>query len=173
MIEFDIPDAEMEQLLGRFAHLTKKAQNEIAFESVFEATQPLVEAVRDAAPVNEDPHGQIEGARAGSLKQSIGVVMRKKKRGRGWLAVVGPVRGMGKGGAEPANYAHLVEYGHRVAHAKTGKLNRKSDAAPHGEVPAHPFMRPSWEATKGVVLANLRRLLGAKIEGAAKASGSK
>ena len=60
-----------------------------------------------------------------------------------------------------------------IAHAKTGRLDRKNKTAPHGEVPAHPFMRPAWEATKGGVLADLRRLLGAKIEGTVKSRGAK
>jgi hypothetical protein len=170
VIEYEIPAAQMDALLVRFKGLSAKVKNEIAFAAVYEAVQPMIEAVRDNAPVNVNPANARESARAGSLKASIGLVMRRYKNGV--LAVIGPVRGRGHGGAEPANYAHLVEYGHRVAHAKTGKLKRRAsrDLA-DGDVQARPFMRPAFEATKGIVSARLEKILGVKIQGviAAKA----
>jgi hypothetical protein len=152
MITLDISDVEMESALAQFRDFSTKAKNEIAFAAVFEAAQPMAEAERALAPAQE-----------GGLKQSIGVAMRKKKTRT--YAVIGPRWGYGKEGEEPARYGHLVEYGHRIAHGKSGKLDRKTinTSSPNGYVPAHPFMRPAWEATKEKVYSTLQTVLRREI----------
>jgi hypothetical protein len=160
VISIEIPDVQVDRLLDQFKQFSRKAQNEIAFSAVFEASQPMVEAARAAAP-----------SETGSLKQSMGVAMRKKK----WrvYAVIGPRWGFGKDGREPARYAHLVEYGHRVAHKKTGKLKRKTlnMDTKSNEIPAHPFMRPAWEATKAAVFAKLKDVFGREVNAWATRKG--
>jgi hypothetical protein len=76
----------------------------------------------------------------------------------------------------PANYAHLVEYGHRIVHG--GKMPRNVGASFHamitgrktgtvsGQVAAKPFMRPAFEQGKAeamrIVQAELSRGLEAE-----------
>jgi HK97 gp10 family phage protein len=106
--------------------------------------------------------------RTGLLKDSLGIKMTVRRSGTA-VAVIGPRVGFkkqiglttraGKGGPvgtpiyeDPANIAHLVEFGH---------------GGPH-PAPPHPFMRPAWDSTKGQVL----RVMADKIAtGLAKAEG--
>jgi HK97 gp10 family phage protein len=93
---------------------------------------------------------------SGALKRSITYVVRSYRSGETAVAVIGPnKRFRGPDGARPANYAHLVEYGHRVA--KGGALTRldgrgrKGKGVAGGFVPARPFMRPATLAATPVI----------------------
>lgn len=63
-------------------------------------------------------------------------------------------------GAAPRGPAVLQEFGTGVRHHKNGKST--------GAVPAHPFMRPAWEAGKEKVLADFERMLWEQIEKSAE-----
>ena len=76
---------------------------------------------------------------------------------------------------DPSNYAHLVEFGHRIvvggAVARKGKSNltrnlRLLTGKVVGFVPPQPFMRDSFEASKGQMEASFKRIVarGAKRE---------
>lgn len=157
MITIEIPEAEWAALLAKFQGMAMKVKRELAFDALYQAVLPTVEAVRERAPIDQSPGAKHPGA----LKDSVGLVMRRYKTSV--RAIIGPLRGFP---GEPAATAHLVEYGHRVATAKTGKLKKKmgGDAAAVGDVPAHPFMRPAWEASKEQALPRLAKLLGRAIE---------
>ena len=80
----------------------------------------------------------IKNEESGALKKSLGTVFR---RGRKGYAVIGARNGFqteykGKK-RNPANYAHLVEYGHS------------------GTVLAYPFLRPAIDATGNDVLSEM------------------
>lgn len=129
-------------LRGISAELRKDA----AAHAMEQAVQPVVDAARNLAPVGD----------TGGLRRSIGFLIRKYRRGLVVFGVIGPRRGFGvpdpslkTGRTEPANYAHLVEYGHAI----------HGDAA--GWVEAHPFLRPAWDATK----AKVEKLLGQHLYG--------
>lgn len=120
--------------------------------------RPIVRIARGHVPVDRtaDP--------AGTLKASLGAEMRGR-RGRQYLAV-GARRGFARtvtrpiiisgeilGGvarkADPANYAHLVEGGHRVVVPKKGTSIRDETAilaSGRSFVAARPFLRPAFAA---------------------------
>lgn len=123
-----------------------------------QAVQPVVDAARANAPVGD----------TGALRRSIGFVIRKYRNGAVVFGVIGPRRGFGvpdasasTGVTEPANYAHLVEYGHAIA----GDFS--------GWVEAHPFLRPAWDANKGRVEQLLGQTLSGYIAAIAKHGAAK
>jgi hypothetical protein len=122
------------------------------------AVQPTVAAARALAPVGE----------TGGLRRSIGFAVRVYRRGgRSVYGIVGPRRGFGVNGTEPANYAHLVEYGHAIAVG--GRLTRGRRiqlGVLAGTVAARPFLRPAWDATKGQVLKTLETVLRQRVDAA-------
>jgi hypothetical protein len=63
-------------------------------------------------------------------------------------------------GAHPMGPAVLAEFGTTQRHWKTGKST--------GAMPAHPFMRPAWEADKFQILADFAKYLWVTIEAEAK-----
>lgn len=140
--------------------LPDKLRDKVLAKAVAKAAKPLVENAKALAPV-----------RTGALKRSIAAVVRRSRKTGEPFAVVGAERGRyfrgGKalrgnadrrGADQPANYAHLVEFGHysaagtgiSVASAKgtrikTGK--RRSSKRKAMEVRSFilpkPFMRPA------------------------------
>jgi hypothetical protein len=128
--------------------------------AVGRAAGPLVSAIKLHAG---------RSVRTGALRESIGAVVRRSKGGTGVYAVVGPRRGYYRGGKavakvgaargadQPANYAHLVEYGHHAVARKVGTSLRKGTATVVGFVPAKPFMRPALASAGEAVLTELAR----------------
>lgn len=138
--------------------LPSNFRKDAAVYAMEQAMQPVVDAARSFAPVGK----------TGALRRSIGFLIRKYRNGAVVFGVIGPRRGFGvpdastkTGVTEPANYAHLVEYGHAVA----------GDAA--GWVEAHPFLRPAWDANKGRVEKLLGQNLSGYIAAVAKRVASK
>ena len=73
--------------------------------------------------------------------------------------------------ANPANYAHLVEFGHHVAKggalskAQAGRRVRKSRSGRTGLgrsvvfVLARPFLRPAFSTSRGAVVSRMKAAL--------------
>lgn len=103
------------------------------------AAKPLVVKEQLLAP--EGPEG--------ALVDSIGVVKERYGSGReiGQVAVGPRRRGRYKG-----YHAHLVEYGTKE------RFNRRG--ASRGRMPAKPFAKPAFDATKDQVLGNYRLEVG-------------
>lgn len=134
-------------------------QNTVLRAAIRKACGPLAKAAKQNAPTRKR---RAKDGPTGLLKKSIGFRVVRTKRG----VIVGLVgsrrRFMGYAGKKkrvPANYAHLVEFGHRIAVG--GKLlrieqpgkRRRSQAnetivGSSGFVPGRPFMRPAWTAGK-------------------------
>ena len=138
-----------------------RISQEAAFAALVEALLPVVNAAKARAPVE-----------SGDLKRSLGFTIKRYKKSKILLGIVGPLRGYGTGGREPANYAHLIEYGHRIA--RGGKLDRtdgrrvrrglfEARGTDVGFVPPRPFMRPAWDETKRQCLETLARIFGEKM----------
>lgn len=104
--------------------------------------KPLLAAAIAACPVDTNPYLTEKGL----LKKSLGVVVRKGKKSSRAYSLVGPLRGFRqqvgvvKRGPraglpiyhDPANIAHLVEYGH---------------GGPH-PAPAHRFLGKAVDSTE-------------------------
>lgn len=134
----------------------------ILADGVREGARPVVRSIKAAAG-----RSKLTGA----LQKSIGAVVRKYPKNSNAVAIIGAERAYFKGGKwvkkgqsarggdNPANYAHLVEYGHRIAVG--GRLKRTNGrGAPAtgkagGFVPAKPFMRPGTAAATAAAGASV------------------
>ena len=114
--------------------LPKEVQDHILHDAMGPACVPIEEAARSFAP-------KLTGALASSIAHKV-----ISGKGRAYaMALIGPARDYFLAGvrlpkrmldkranksllSRPANYAHLVEFGHKTKGAAT---------------PAHPFMRPA------------------------------
>ena len=152
---------------------------EVLEEGVRAACQPILEAARQFAERSED---------TGALKASL--TMKTKAYPNNGKAVglvgpdrayfvagrkVGPLGALHGGARRPANYAHLVEYGHRIAlggslrpqytlnlvetggYSKNGKplkrwkrgsIKTRATGRAGGMVAAKPFIRPAVITTR-------------------------
>lgn len=157
MIQFEIKGES--ELAKSLQGIKSTVLKEAAFEAVVQAVQPTVELAKSLAPVA-----------SGSLRRSIGLVIRLYKKGMITYGIIGARRGFGTGGNEPANYAHLVEYGHVITSGgaiarvvNPFKPNNRSGVVT-GIVEPKPFLRPAWESTKAQVLASIQKLFGRRVE---------
>lgn len=122
--------------------LPQDVQTGILAAAVSAAAVPVQRMARALAP-----------RESGALAKSIGIVQRKKRRATNTYAVVGPVsgyysagsklKGWKSGAANPAKYAHLVEFGHVKVRPKKGTSLRKNTATVAGFVAPRPFLRPA------------------------------
>lgn len=156
MIRFQITGGT--EIAKALQGLGAKVAKEVAIMAVEEAVQPIVEMARDTAPTGK----------TGELKRSIGFVVRQYRRGQKTIGIVGARYGFGvedsslkTGATEPANYAHLVEYGHAV------------DGDATAWVEAKPFLRPAWDARQGAAMSKLNEVLGQGIAKAAADAAAK
>lgn len=101
--------------------------------------------------------------RTGALRGSLTVKTINYKASGKAVGLVGPDRAYYRGGKKtgklgalfgadrPANYAHLVEFGHHVVAPISGTSRRKKNAVPAKNgatwVPAKPFIRPALATT--------------------------
>lgn len=151
--------------------IPKDLQDQIMAVAVGNAAKPLVAAAKALAPM-----------RTGALKRSLTSVVRKYKNGNA-VAIVGPDNayyGRGKrlkkgqdrrGADKPANYAHLVEFGHYSATASgvsgrvsKGTTRRKGTFVERSYIMPKPFMRPAVQATPDAVGAALAEGVSKGIE---------
>jgi HK97 gp10 family phage protein len=134
------------EMCAALSGLREEIRASILSKAVDAGAIPIVTAAKRMAPVL-----------SGSLRESITHVVKVNKENGTAYSIIGPDRGYYVNGAalsgaakkfrgalgadKPANYAHLVEYGH--ATAKHGSNLRKGVGASNGTVPAKPFLRPA------------------------------
>lgn len=139
---------EMRQLLK---DLPPSVESRVMGDAVQVATKPIVQAARSNAPVD-----------TGALRRSITSVVRRYPRAGKIVGIIGPSKDFfqsGKrlkktanrqGADRPANYAHLVEFGHlsalgtgRRAKDAKGKSVRKGTLDAVSFIMPRPFLRPA------------------------------
>lgn len=116
---------EMRKALG---DLPPSVEARVMSDAVKVAAKPIVAAVKARAP-----------RKTGALRKSITAVVKRYPKAGKVMAIIGPDRGYYGGGKRlkkgdsrqgkdrPANYAHLVEFGHKTRGG--------------GSVPARSFLR--------------------------------
>ena len=111
-------------------------------QAVTEAAALIRDAMIEVAPVLDATTAKSTALSPGELKSGIRFSVRKISDGL-IRAVIGPRRGTGRA-------AHLVEYGHRLVKGGVSRVGAKGPVGPGrqiGDVPAHPFLRPAYEAS--------------------------
>lgn len=101
------------------------------------------DAVEEAAPVLDERTANSTALEPGALKADIRMGLRHNAVGTA-EAHVGP-------GKDTARVARWVEYGHRLVKGGYSKVlaggKTRGPGAEIGEVAAHPFIRPAYEAS--------------------------
>ena len=124
-------------------NLPKELTHQVLGTAHAAAAKPLIRKAQLTAP--EGP--------TGNLIDSIGVIKTPMKRaGAVGEVAVGPRRSRRHKG----HHGHLIEYGFKTR-AKSGGKGKKTF------VTGKPFMRPSFESTKGLVIESIRVEVGKKV----------
>lgn len=140
-------------------------------------TRGLKDALRRAGRLVVGHARRLAPVDTGTLKKSLGLILRTPRRGRNRdpYVVIGARRGYSRQvtrdgrsmKATPANYAHLVELGHHISTGGTlfkvggGRSQRRSRTGRTGKgtailfVLARPFLRPAFSGSRGAVLSDL------------------
>lgn len=130
--------------------LSEDVRAEVLGVAVKKAIEPIKIAAKRFAKRSE---------RTGALRASITTKVVVYKQNGKAVGLVGPDRayysrgkkvkklGLLHADARPANYAHLVEYGHHAVAPRKGSSIRKKTASVTGWVAAKPFIRPAVMTT--------------------------
>ena len=121
-------------------------------------------AIIERAPVKDVTGGILP---PGALKSDIVIRMKKDAMGAN-SAVVGPAK-------LTAHVARWVEYGHRLVLG--GRLRvlasgkTRGSGKQVGQVDAHPFIRPAYEASRSAVAEAICTTIATEVEKAGKKKG--
>lgn len=124
-------------------------------KAVTAAARVLADEQKHLAPVLDERTAKSTAMLPESLKNAIDVKVKKVKDGY-IEAFIGPKHGKGRA-------AHLVEFGHRLVKGggsrigHTGKFEGTGKVV--GFVPAHPFLRPAYDAKWMAMLAEFNETM--------------
>lgn len=135
----------VDELKKALAGIEKQFSDKIVRKANTSAAEPLVHEMHRRAPVGL----------TGNLADSIGIVNEKKSKELGAIGV-GPRR---KGGFK-GFAGHLNEFGTKRRRTRGGLF---SSGANRGVMPKKPFVAPSWESQKDVVLGRVQKELSDQI----------
>lgn len=149
------------ELQSKLDELTTKAAERCIRKALKAGAAIEQAAIEERAPVKDTTGGMLPD---GALKSDIVVKMRRDEQGT-IIAVVGPDK-------LTAHVANWVEYGHRLVRGGRSKLIKSGKNAGKtvgpgkavGNVPAHPFIRPAYEATRQEVADAICSTLATEIE---------
>lgn len=159
-------------------------ENELEFRKALAELPPalrergLKDALRRAGRQVVSLARSLVPVASGTLKKSLGLVLRSPRRGRRGdpYVVLGPRKGFSREvvrdgrtrKANPANYAHLVEFGHHIvvggtlydkSRGRWQRRSRRSGRTGRGKsvqfFPARPFLRPAFSKGRAQVLSTL------------------
>ncbi|MCU1251533.1 MAG: phage protein gp10 family [Edaphobacter sp.] len=161
---FSISIEGLSDLQAKLDDLSTKAA-ERAIRAALRAGAAVEQAaIIERAPVKDGTGGMLP---EGALKSDIVVKMTRDEQGT-ILAVVGPAK-------LTKHVARWVEYGHRNVRGGVSRLLRngksKGPGSQIGDVPAHPFIRPAYEASRQAVADTICTTLATEIEAASKRKG--
>lgn len=161
-----------DELARKLSKLSGKVEIKLLARAARAAAKPIVKAARAKAP-----------RESGLLVESLGTFVKRYKRSKTAVAIVGPRRnfrvrkraqitGASKG-REPANYAHLVEGGtrpHFQPHAIIGGI--VFTAFHHPGIPRgkFEFLKPAFDEHKSQAFGVMKRELS---KGIAKEAAKK
>ena len=144
MAEDGIKVIGLNELMSSFNKLKTQTAEKVVRKSLRKGGRLMQDALTDATPVRPNlPSGTAlpPGAMASDIQLSV------TKTSEGIVATIGP-------GKHTAPFAIMVEYGHRQVKGGYSKLIKSGRNAGKtrgpgketGMVPAHPFVRPCYEA---------------------------
>lgn len=144
--------AEMET---RVKLLQQQLREQTPREAVREAAKVILAEMRTQAPILDEKTAKSTALDPGTLKASLGIAAHTSVKRGVAMAAIGPRRNQ--------QVAGWVEYGHQLIrrHPKgTVKLKVKGGGmgVVVGQVKAHPFLRPAFEASVTPALARMQEV---------------
>jgi HK97 gp10 family phage protein len=116
----------------------------------------------------------------GTLAKAMIGKIKAYRRGAYLLAIIGAKSRKYANGRNPANYSHLVEFGHRIAvggalarlkKPKKPRVTRVATGTHKGDVPGNPFMRRAAQAGMRTSEAIIFQIISQEAVAAARALG--
>lgn len=149
-------------LAGAFRAIGQSQSRSVVRKAMIQAYQPAAALARAVAPRGEEP------VRRKRLAETIVVSERRRGDRRRGNANTRERVTLYLGPTDPKG--HLVEFGHLLVRGKRLTKRRRYATGQRviGHVPAHPFMRPAWDATKEQVLELFRVFTARELRRTAK-----
>lgn len=135
----------LDEHVEMFNGLDQELKTKIVRSAVRDATNVITAAVQAATPVNSDDLASGTSLPPGAMKSDVHTRMSRQPE-------PGTQAGLCEFGKLTYWVARLVEYGHK--NIKGGKAN--SGGKEIGFVPAHPFIRPAFEASAAAAQEQFR-----------------
>ena len=150
----------IEEMRGELQLMRSAVRTQATRAAVRKAARKILEAMVERAPELDQKTAGSWALPPGTLKGSLRVAIRTKGAEGVISAWIGPAK-VGQ------RVAHMVEYGHRLikgGRSRVGAAGPVGEGKLIGDVPAHPFLRPGFEASMQAALtefvAELRAQLG-------------
>lgn len=140
-----------EETRRRLSLVRTTVGEQTAAKAVREGGRIVLEEMATRAPVLDHKTARSTAQEPGTLKGAIRMVVHGAKEGVAAEALVGPSK-------KYVFLARWVEYGHRLVKGGYSKITARGRRGPGrdvGVVPAYPFLRPAWEATRGRALEKM------------------
>lgn len=134
----------LDDLEDRLMRLGSKEADRMTRQALMVGGRVIQEAIADLAPVRPElPSGTA--LPEGALKQDIELHIERGAETKSVQAVISP-------GSRTSYAAKWVEYGHRLVRGGYSRLlangKTRGKGKQVGDVSAHPFIRPGFEASK-------------------------
>lgn len=134
-------------------------------KAVRAGAQIMLDAMVERTPVQIEKNAGSNALEPGALR--AGMKVRMVQEDGEPLALIGP--------DDKVDYvARFVEYGHRMVTGGYSKMDADGRTRGSGkvhaiDVPAHPFIRPAFEASQGAALEEVAVVLGEELQKAVQA----
>lgn len=153
------------QMEGRARLVYEQVRGEALRRAVKEAGGVVLEEMQLRAPVLDAKTANSTALDPGELKASLGELVRMRGKDGYAEAIVGPRRNQ--------HVARWVEYGHNlVRRSLTGKVKLRVRGGGRGDivgqVKAHPFLRPAWEAAADAAWKRMQEVFSDAIRSVTK-----
>jgi HK97 gp10 family phage protein len=164
---FSIDVLGLPALHAKLADMSTKALERATRKALREGAAIVQQAVTERAQEKDTTGGVLPD---GALKSDIVVRLKQGKDDGIIRAYIGPDK-------DTAYVARWVEYGHRMIRGGRSRLYKltgkvKGPGRHVGDIPAHPFIRPGWEASRSQAADVIQKTLVSEIEKAWKKKGT-
>ena len=143
-----IETAGIAEMKAKMAAMRSGVAGPISKRAVRAGGRVIAVAMIEAAPLNDLRNASSNSLPAGAFKEDIKVRFpADQNQTAEAVALIGP-------GKKTSHVQRWVEYGHRMVHGGQSKVGadgkvRGSGVVHDVDVPAHPFLRPAFEASIG------------------------
>lgn len=160
----DLQFGGVEEMRGKLKYLRGVFRDDVIRKASRAGAKVIQEEMITRAPLLDHKSPRSTAQDPGTLKKSIRTLVRKPQDGVG-EAIIGPLR--------DSFLARWVEYGHRLVKGGYSRMHKsgrgyRGPGRQVGFVPAHPFLRPAFEASRRRALEKVAEVAAEKLGSAAK-----